>query len=96
MDASDLILISVDDRVIEPPTMFDNHIPARYRDEATRLYGVLDRQLAVTNRRRKQEVEAQRHSQQDCGREAGEFEKPVSDAARGNKQERQHHAHTEL
>jgi predicted TIM-barrel fold metal-dependent hydrolase len=32
-----MILISVDDHVIEPPTMFDNHIPARYRDEAPRV-----------------------------------------------------------
>lgn len=30
----DLILISVDDHMVEPPDMFDNHIPAKY--------GVLD------------------------------------------------------
>jgi predicted TIM-barrel fold metal-dependent hydrolase len=34
MDAEDLILISVDDHVIEPPNMFDAHIPERYRDRA--------------------------------------------------------------
>jgi predicted TIM-barrel fold metal-dependent hydrolase len=32
MDAKDMILISVDDHVIEPPTMFDAHWPAKYRD----------------------------------------------------------------
>jgi len=34
MDMNDLILISVDDHVIEPPTMFDAHIPAKYKDRA--------------------------------------------------------------
>jgi predicted TIM-barrel fold metal-dependent hydrolase len=34
MDTADLILVSVDDHVIEPPTMFDAHIPAKYRDRA--------------------------------------------------------------
>ena len=37
MDANDLILISVDDHVIEPPTMFDAHIPAKYKDRAPRV-----------------------------------------------------------
>lgn len=37
MDINDLVLISVDDHVIEPPNMFDNHIPERYRDRAPRL-----------------------------------------------------------
>ena len=27
MNADDMILISVDDHVIEPPTMFDGHVP---------------------------------------------------------------------
>jgi predicted TIM-barrel fold metal-dependent hydrolase len=30
----DLILVSIDDHVIEPPGMFDNHVPAKYRDQA--------------------------------------------------------------
>jgi len=34
MRVEDLILVSIDDHVIEPPDMFDNHVPARYRDEA--------------------------------------------------------------
>jgi predicted TIM-barrel fold metal-dependent hydrolase len=37
MDVSSLILISVDDHVIEPPTMFDAHIPERYRDRAPKV-----------------------------------------------------------
>lgn len=32
-----MILISVDDHVVEPPDMFANHLPAKYRDEAPRL-----------------------------------------------------------
>jgi hypothetical protein len=34
MHADDLILISVDDHLVEPPTMFDAHIPEKYRDRA--------------------------------------------------------------
>jgi predicted TIM-barrel fold metal-dependent hydrolase len=37
MDADDLILISVDDHVVEPPTMFENHMPDKYRDRAPRV-----------------------------------------------------------
>jgi len=33
----DMILVSVDDHVIEPPSMFDRHIPARYKDRAPRM-----------------------------------------------------------
>jgi predicted TIM-barrel fold metal-dependent hydrolase len=35
--AEDLILISVDDHIAEPATMFDAHVPARYRDRAPRV-----------------------------------------------------------
>lgn len=34
MDADDLILISVDDHLVEPPNLFDAHIPEKYRDRA--------------------------------------------------------------
>lgn len=34
MNKDDMILISVDDHIIEPPNMFKNHLPAKYRDEA--------------------------------------------------------------
>jgi predicted TIM-barrel fold metal-dependent hydrolase len=33
----DMILISVDDHIIEPPNMFLNHLPAKYRHEAPHL-----------------------------------------------------------
>ena len=34
MEMNDLILLSVDDHVIEPPHLFDKHLPAKYRDQA--------------------------------------------------------------
>jgi predicted TIM-barrel fold metal-dependent hydrolase len=35
--AEDLILVSVDDHICEPPDMFDAHVPARYKDQAPRV-----------------------------------------------------------
>ena len=32
MHVDDLILVSIDDHVVEPPDMFDRHSPAKYRD----------------------------------------------------------------
>ena len=37
MDINDMILVSVDDHLCEPPDMFDNHLPAKYRDQAPRV-----------------------------------------------------------
>ncbi|MER5516520.1 amidohydrolase family protein [Streptomyces sp. NPDC002763] len=37
MNKDDLILISVDDHVIEPPDIFVNHLPKRYLDDAPKL-----------------------------------------------------------
>ncbi|MFA5711255.1 amidohydrolase family protein [Mycolicibacterium sp.] len=37
MHKDDMILISVDDHIIEPPEMFANHLPKKYVDEAPRL-----------------------------------------------------------
>jgi predicted TIM-barrel fold metal-dependent hydrolase len=37
MNKDDLILISVDDHIVEPPEMFKNHLPKKYADEAPRL-----------------------------------------------------------
>jgi len=37
MRAEDMIMISVDDHLVEPPTMFDSHIPERFRDRAPRI-----------------------------------------------------------
>ena len=34
--AEDLILVSVDDHVVEPSTLFDNHLPAKWKDAAPR------------------------------------------------------------
>jgi predicted TIM-barrel fold metal-dependent hydrolase len=37
VDKNDMILISVDDHIIEPPDMFANHLPSKYLDDAPRL-----------------------------------------------------------
>jgi predicted TIM-barrel fold metal-dependent hydrolase len=37
VQTQDMILVSIDDHVIEPPDMFDNHIPAKFRDRAPRI-----------------------------------------------------------
>ena len=37
MQMEDLILVSVDDHVIEPPDMFEGRLPARYADQAPRV-----------------------------------------------------------
>jgi len=37
MDVNDMIIISIDDHVIEPPDMFDAHVPAKYRDQAPKF-----------------------------------------------------------
>ena len=37
MNTDDLILISVDDHGVEPPDMFQNHLPAKYKDAAPRV-----------------------------------------------------------
>jgi predicted TIM-barrel fold metal-dependent hydrolase len=37
MNKDDMILISVDDHIVEPPDMFKNHLSKKYQDEAPRL-----------------------------------------------------------
>jgi predicted TIM-barrel fold metal-dependent hydrolase len=37
MKPDDLILVSVDDHVVEPRNMFDQHVPAQYKDKAPRV-----------------------------------------------------------
>jgi len=37
MRPEDFILVSVDDHVVEPATMFDQHLPAPYKDKAPRV-----------------------------------------------------------
>jgi len=34
MDMDDMVLVSVDDHLCEPPDMFDGHLPSKWRDEA--------------------------------------------------------------
>jgi len=37
MRMDDMILVSVDDHVVEPPDLFENHLPAKYKDIAPRI-----------------------------------------------------------
>ena len=37
MELDDLILVSVDDHVCEPPDLFEGHVPAKWKDRAPRL-----------------------------------------------------------
>ena len=37
MRVDDMILVSIDDHLIEPPDMFERHIPTRFRDRAPRI-----------------------------------------------------------
>jgi predicted TIM-barrel fold metal-dependent hydrolase len=37
MRIDDMVIVSVDDHVIEPPHLFDSHLPARFRDAAPRI-----------------------------------------------------------
>ena len=37
MNIDDLILVSVDDHVVEPPDMFDGHIPEKCKDRAPKV-----------------------------------------------------------
>ncbi|MBI2703890.1 MAG: amidohydrolase [Actinobacteria bacterium] len=38
MHAEDLILVSVDDHLVEPPTMFDGRLPAKFADQAPKVH----------------------------------------------------------
>jgi predicted TIM-barrel fold metal-dependent hydrolase len=40
--AEDLIMVSVDDHLVEPPEVFANHLPAKYRDRAPRVEKTAD------------------------------------------------------
>ena len=37
MRLEDMILVSVDDHVVEPPTMFDQHLAPEWKDKAPRV-----------------------------------------------------------
>ena len=36
-NVEDLILISVDDHIVEPPTLFDNHLPDKWTEFAPKF-----------------------------------------------------------
>jgi predicted TIM-barrel fold metal-dependent hydrolase len=37
MQMDDMILVSIDDHMVEPPGMYDNHLPAKWRDQAPKI-----------------------------------------------------------
>ena len=37
MRADEMILVSVDDHVVEPPDMFDQHLPPQYKAKAPKV-----------------------------------------------------------
>ena len=37
MQMDDMILVSIDDHFIEPPDMYENHVPAKWRDEVPKV-----------------------------------------------------------
>ena len=39
MKAEDMILVSVDDHVVEPPNMFEGRLPAKYVDRGAPVRG---------------------------------------------------------
>ncbi len=42
MRLEDMVLVSVDDHVVEPPDMFDQHLPARWKSRAPRVARLAD------------------------------------------------------
>src|SRR2546425_513023 len=37
MQMDDMILVSIDDHMVEPPDMFKNHVPAKWHDEVPKV-----------------------------------------------------------
>ena len=37
MEINDMVMVSVDDHVIEPPDLFEGHLPAKYADLAPKF-----------------------------------------------------------
>ena len=37
VEMQDLVLVSVDDHLVEPPDLFDKHIPAKYKNDVPKL-----------------------------------------------------------
>ena len=46
MEMQDLVLVSVDDHLVEPPDLFDKHIPAKYQNDVPKL---IQRETAPTH-----------------------------------------------
>ena len=42
MDAKDLILVSVDDHLVEPPALFEGRMAARYVEAAPKIHRTSD------------------------------------------------------
>ena len=49
MEREDAILLSIDDYVIEPPDVFDRHMPARWKSKAPRLVNDVDARGPMVN-----------------------------------------------
>ena len=47
MRTDDLILVSVDDHIVEPPDMFERHVPGRWKEQAPRSVRSGQRRLRV-------------------------------------------------
>ena len=45
MHANDMILVSVDDHLVEPPNLFEERLPGKFADAAPRVLG--DHDVAV-------------------------------------------------
>ena len=37
MNVDDMIILSIDDHTVEPPDMFEGHVPTKYKDRAPRM-----------------------------------------------------------
>ena len=44
MHADDLIMVSVDDHLVEPPNLFEGRLPARFQDRAPSVQAAPRRQ----------------------------------------------------
>ena len=47
MNLEDMILVSVDDHIIEPANVFENHMPAKFADRAPKLVYDPERNLQL-------------------------------------------------
>ncbi len=54
MDVADMILVSVDDHVVEAPSMYEffrDHLPAKFKDRAPRVIRRPERHGCLADRR---------------------------------------------